>query len=202
MGITLNLSTLIDKATAVGRNKPMSKADATRERLLTHARRQMWARGYGAVSLREVATAAGVDVALVSRYFGGKRGLFEATLAGAFPSLDPDTQDEADMLEYVVQMFVTAPRGGVDPSVMRMVVMNAQDEEVGAFVRAAHAEQIQNELAEMLQSPARAALFMAAAYGLSVAEKSLHLEGIAPVGTPEYEAQVRHLLQSALDYNA
>lgn len=202
MGFPGALSTLIDKIRATGRNDPMSKANATREKLLTHARRQMWARGYGAVSLREVATAAGVDVALVSRYFGGKRGLFEATLVGAFPSPEPDTQDESDMLEYVVQLFLTAPRGGVDPSVMRMVVMNAHDEEVGEMVRTAHAEQIQNNLAEMLQSPARAALFMAAAYGLSVAEKSLHIDGIAPVGTPEYEAQVRHMLQSALDYKA
>lgn len=179
----------------------MRKADATRERLLTHARRHMWARGYGAVSLREIATAAGVDVALISRYFGGKKGLFEATLVDAFPNALADLPDEKTLLEAVIQMFVTAPRGGPDPSVMRMVVMNAHDEEVGAIVRATHAAQIQNDLERKLQSKERAALFMAATYGLSVAEKSLHLEGIAPAGSLAYEAQVRHMLEAALAFD-
>lgn len=178
----------------------MSKADATRDKLLTHARRLMWARGYGAVSLREVAQAAGVDVALVSRYFGGKRGLFEATLEDAFPVPISGAFSESDLVDSVVQMFVTAPRSGPDPSVMRMVLMNAHDDEVGDMVRAAHEGQIQKTLEQALGSPARAALFMAAAYGMSVAEKSLHLDGIAPVGTPDYEAQVRYMLETALAY--
>ena len=180
----------------------MKKADATREKLLTHARRLMWARGYGAVSLREVALAAGVDVTLVSRYFGGKRGLFEATLVDAFPVLLNGTFSEAELVDSVVEMFVTAPRGGLDPSVMRMVLMNAHDDEVGNLVRAAHEDQIQQTLEQALGSPERAALFMAAAYGMSVAEKSLHLDGIARVGTPKYEAQVRHMLEVALAFQA
>ncbi len=180
----------------------MRKADATRERLLTEGRKLMWMRGYGAVSLREIATAAGVDVALVSRYFGGKRGLFEATLEGAFAQealneLTPDT-----IVEAVVTLFATAPRNTDDPHVMRLIVMNAHDEDVGELVRAAQAEQFQEPLAAMLGSAEKAALFMAAALGLSVAEKSMHLSGIAPVGTPTYEAQVRHMLQAALDFSS
>ena len=178
----------------------MKKADATRERLLTHARRLMWARGYGAVPLREVAQAAGVDVALVSRYFGNKKGLFEATLTDAFPN--PVTEDFSakTLVDRVVQIFVTAPRDANNPSSMRMIVMNAHDEDVGDLVRDAQAVQIQTPLAGALGSPERAALFMAAALGLSVAEKSLNIKGIAAVGTPAYEAQVRHLLEAALSF--
>ncbi|MGB3245829.1 MAG: helix-turn-helix domain-containing protein [Sulfitobacter sp.] len=180
----------------------MKKADATRERLLTHARRLMWARGYGAVSLREVAQAAGVDVALVSRYFGSKKGLFEATLQDAFAEETLHDMTPDDLVFAVVQIFVSAPRGGADPSSMRMIVMNADDEEVGDLVRAAQAEQLQTPLTQMLGSPARAALFMAACLGLSVAEKSLHLDGIAPVGSDTYEAQVRQMLEAALAFEA
>ena len=39
-----------------------------------------WSKGYSNVSVREISNAAGVDVALIARYFGSKRGLFEATL--------------------------------------------------------------------------------------------------------------------------
>lgn len=178
----------------------MKKAVATREKLLTQARKLMWAHGYGAVSLRQVAQAAGVDVALVSRYFGGKAGLFEATLEGAFPSLVADMPDETALVDAVVEMFVTAPRGGPDPSIMRMVLMNAHDEDVGDLVRRLQAEQSQGPLTAFLNSKERAALFMAAALGLSVAEKSLHMDGISPVGTKAYEAQVRHMLNAALAY--
>ncbi len=55
-------------------------------------------------------------------------------------------------------------------------------------------------LAEVLGSTERAAMFMAAAYGMSVAEKSLHLDGIAAVGTSAYEAQVRYMLKAALGF--
>ena len=178
----------------------MKKADRTRERLLTQARRQMWARGYDAVTLREVAQEAGVDVALVSRYFGGKRGLFAATLAEAFPrdmleDVTPDT-----LVERMITLFVEAPREGPDPSAIRMVLMNIHDAEVGALVRAALARQWEDPLTDLLGDSRRAALFGAVLFGLSVVEKSLRSPGIAPVGTPEYAAQLRHLMQAALDY--
>lgn len=37
-------------------------------------------RGYDGVTMREIASAAGVDAALVHHYFGTKRGLFEAAI--------------------------------------------------------------------------------------------------------------------------
>lgn len=176
----------------------MKKADATRERLLVQARTLMWARGYGAVPLREVAQAAGVDVALVSRYFGGKMGLFEATLEHAFDV--PPVTDAAALVEVVVQIFVSAPRVGGQPSILQLLVVNGKDPEVGALVRDMHAQHMQARLTELLGSAERAALFMATILGFSFAEKSMQLDGIPPYDTPEYEAQLRHMLQAALEY--
>lgn len=176
----------------------MKKADATRDRLLTHARALMWARGYAAVSLREVSQAAGVDVALVSRYFGGKRGLFEATLEGAFDV--PSVPDARALVEACVQMFVQAPRGGTMPSVLQLMLMNAHDPEVGDLVRASQYAGMQREIEAATGDKTRAALFMAVTLGMSVAEKSMHLPGIAPHDTPAYEAQLRHMLEAALDF--
>ncbi|MEQ6250271.1 TetR family transcriptional regulator [Sulfitobacter sp. HNIBRBA3233] len=175
----------------------MTKPLTTRDKLLTEARRLLWARGYSAVSLRQITTAAGVDVALVSRYFGSKQGLFEATLDGAFDV--PEVADESELLEMVVHMFVSAPRGGEMPSMLQLMLMNAHDPEVGDRVRAAQIAGMQDKLTATLGGDARrAALFMSAVLGMSVAEKSLHLPGIPPHDTPEYEAQLRHLLSCAL----
>ncbi|MEV0187885.1 TetR family transcriptional regulator [Kitasatospora purpeofusca] len=52
-----------------------------REQILAVARRRFLAEGYHAVTLRSVAAEAGVDLALVSYYFGSKKGLFGAALA-------------------------------------------------------------------------------------------------------------------------
>ena len=52
----------------------------TREAILTAAKDAFSAQGYTATSLRSVARAAGVDPSLVTHFFGGKAGLFEAAL--------------------------------------------------------------------------------------------------------------------------
>ena len=57
----------------------MNKSSDTKQLLLANACKIFWSKGYSNVSVREIAKAAGVDVALIARYFGSKRGLFEAT---------------------------------------------------------------------------------------------------------------------------
>jgi AcrR family transcriptional regulator len=50
----------------------------TRDAILAVARRRFASRGYDATSVRDIATAANVDPALVIHYFGTKEGLFVA----------------------------------------------------------------------------------------------------------------------------
>lgn len=57
-------------------------AIATRARLLAAAREVFSCRGYGDVGVREIATLAGCDPALIRRYFGTKEALFAEALAG------------------------------------------------------------------------------------------------------------------------
>lgn len=60
-------------------------AEATRAAILEAAVRQFARAGYDLASLRDIAGEAGVDVALIKRYFGGKDGLFEDALRATFP---------------------------------------------------------------------------------------------------------------------
>ncbi len=196
----IDLSTGVDFFFSVRKIPLMNKALATRERLLTEARKLLWSRGYSNVSLREIAQGAGVDVALISRYFGGKRGLFEATLKDAF--VVPSVPDEETLVEIVVEMFVSAPRGGEMPSTLQLIQTNATDPEVGDSVRAAQSKDMQSKLEEVLKDKERAALFMSVLMGFALGEKTLKLDGIAQPGSSAFEAQLRHLMVSALAYQS
>jgi len=63
--------------------------EATRQRILDSARELFTQEGYVQVSSRRIAAAAGVNVALINRYFGAKRGLLAEVIAddAAFPGL-------------------------------------------------------------------------------------------------------------------
>lgn len=60
-------------------------AAATRQAMLAAARRHFARESYENVGLREIAAEAGVDPALVARYFGGKEQLFKEALRGDMP---------------------------------------------------------------------------------------------------------------------
>lgn len=62
-----------------GRGRPRGSSTA-RADIVAVARRRFLADGYARVTLRSIATEAGVDPALISYYFGSKRGLFGVAL--------------------------------------------------------------------------------------------------------------------------
>ncbi|WP_240670186.1 TetR/AcrR family transcriptional regulator [Actinoplanes solisilvae] len=64
---------------------PTKRRDAarTRQALLEAARARFASDGYAATTVRDIADDAGVNVALISRYFSSKEGLFEACLTTA-----------------------------------------------------------------------------------------------------------------------
>jgi len=73
-------------------------AQATRQALLKAAQRRFGILGYDRTTTRDVADDAGVNLALINRYFGGKEGLFQAVLAAA-PELLDQTPLEGDLAE-------------------------------------------------------------------------------------------------------
>lgn len=61
-------------------------AEATRAAILQAAKVQFARLGYDCAVLRDIAAEAGIDVALVKRYFGGKEALFVEALRASFVS--------------------------------------------------------------------------------------------------------------------
>ena len=72
-------------------------AEATRAAILAAALAQFTRLGYDHVALRDIASEAGADVALVKRYFGGKEALFTEALKASFR---PDRLKEWDRATF------------------------------------------------------------------------------------------------------
>lgn len=179
----------------------MRDAEATRQKLCTAARAAFWQRGYSNVSLREIARDAGVDVALVSRYFGGKQGLFAATLDGAFHW--PDLLEADDPVDVIVAKYADPALSGAHLSVMQLVALNANDPDVGPLVMQAHKDQFWDPMTARLGGPDRApalALLLAVLIGADTTRHVTRLPGIADADPDRYAAMLRHMLQAALDF--
>jgi AcrR family transcriptional regulator len=70
---------------ALTRANPRKRdAEATRAAILDAAKAQFALLGYDRAVLRDIAREAGIDVALVKRYFGGKEALFVEALKASF----------------------------------------------------------------------------------------------------------------------
>lgn len=77
-------------AQTLASDRPLARkrdADATRAAILAAAKTHFARSGYEGGYLRDIAADAGVDAALINRYFGGKDGLFAAALKD---SIRPD----------------------------------------------------------------------------------------------------------------
>ncbi|WP_430782062.1 TetR family transcriptional regulator [Actinoplanes sp. G11-F43] len=77
---------------------PKRRRDAaqTRQDLIDVARQRFAHDGYAATTVRDIADQAGVNVALISRYFNSKEGLFEACLNGAFTDVRQGAEVRTD----------------------------------------------------------------------------------------------------------
>jgi len=84
-------------------------AAATRTAILEAARRRFAHEGYDQTGLRDIASDAGVDAALISRYFGGKEELFEEVLTCG-PNIAEFLDGDRDSFgERVAQMLAVEP---------------------------------------------------------------------------------------------
>jgi AcrR family transcriptional regulator len=73
-------------------------------------------RGYQAATIRDIAARAGVDAALIARYFGGKEGLYLAALAQ-----EPEPTQALDPSSLVARLLDKSERRRHSPLTLAMV---------------------------------------------------------------------------------
>ena len=180
----------------------MRNAELTREKLLEAASEAFCELGYSNASLRTIAKAASVDVALISRYFGGKLGLFRATLERAFDW--PEILDEAnDPFEVAIAKYAGAQTKAHQVSATRMIVMNANDPEAGDVLRAVLQACLIGPLQDRVGGPQaeeRLAMFVSVVLGASMVRQSLKLPSMAAMSQDAYAAQLRYLIDAAIGF--
>jgi len=113
-------------------------AIATRRALLRAARRRFATDGYRATTVRQIAADAGVNVALISRYFASKEGLFEACVLRTSDELDrqtpPPAADLDGLIERLVAHVANTPNED-DPLQLLLLLRSSGDENADGIRR-------------------------------------------------------------------
>ena len=111
-----------------------ARSDATRKRILDAAERLFAQHGGAAVSVRNVAAAADVNLAAIGYHFGSKDGLFEALFSrraapltsarlAALDALQASSAPQAPPLEQVLEAFISPPLSLATQGQAGMIVM-------------------------------------------------------------------------------
>jgi len=162
-------------------------ADGTRQRLLQAARQRFAQDGYAATTVRDIATEAGVNVALINRYFTSKEGLFEACLDRTVKELD-DRDTEASTVDQIVRVMIEQmlDASAADQPLQLLLLLRSTGEPEVDEIRRRTLRDFSERLARAAgwspddprteQLILRAQLVLAAAFGMLVLRASTALE--------------------------
>ena len=182
---------------AAAERPPARRRDASRSRelLLTAANDLFTERGYDRSTTREIGERAGVDPALIARYFGGKAQLYLATL-----QLDQSSANPADLLEpgRVHTLLAGSARRGPGP-IPRAAVAPHEDPAVQAAATEALHQRLVDPLCDRFtregvdRPQLRAELCVAAFVGVVLSRSSGTLQALTEAGTDEVVALVQDM---------
>jgi AcrR family transcriptional regulator len=172
-------------------------AQATRGALLESARAVFDESGYDRATTREIGERAGVDPALIARYFDSKEGLFLAAIAEADGEEVPDHAPE-ELFAFLIERW---DERGHSP-ISRALASPALTDDVRERVRSLVRERMLGDLAAELRERGapepdlRAELLVALAVGVAMTRANGTLEGLAVAPRDDILAAVEPLVQA------
>ena len=188
----------------VKKRGPKGSPGKAREAILAAARSEFGRRGFEGATLRSIAGEAGVDVALVSYYFGSKSELFVASLdlpvnpAVMLPSVLAEGLDgAAERLLAVLLDVWDEPATGA-PLIAMMRSVSTQASVLREFIET----QLVATLADAIEGPdadLRAGAFTSQVLGLVLERYVLGVEPLASAGHEEIVRLIGPTLQRYLD---
>ncbi|GAB3605373.1 hypothetical protein GCM10027413_07820 [Conyzicola nivalis] len=184
-------------------------ADNTRQSLLRAARYRFARDGYAATKVRDIAADAGVNMALINRYFTSKEGLFEACLERVDQELGgPSTPDmTVDKIVQTVLTKVTASASDDQQLQLLLLLRTSGDERADDIRRS-----ILGSFTERLAATAgwragdestdhlllRAQVVIATALGIVMLRSSIKLEPLSAASEEQLTGPLGDLLATLL----
>jgi len=160
-------------------------AVATRAAILAAARQRFLRESYGSVGLRDIAGDAKVDVALISRYFGGKEGLFREVVADEEkPKIFFEPKSIDELPGFLAQLVVDDADEDLEKRMEMFIIMlrSASSPQAGAIIREFVHRDVLAPLTELIggdQGELRANMLLAILMGVGVLRSIMMVDGFA-----------------------
>jgi len=186
--------------------RSMSKdAAATRGLLVRSARRRFAFDGYRGTTVRDIAADAGVNVALINRYFGSKEGLFRACLDRVVRDLgdeDRGVPGRERVVHDLVAHVLTSPTDE-DALQLMLLLRSSGDEGADAIRRETlrrYAERLAGAVHAEVTDDAllRAEVALGMVLGMTMLRTSTQVEPLASADVAAVQAPVREALHVLL----
>jgi AcrR family transcriptional regulator len=159
---------------------PPRRSDATRTAILAAARERFAADGYEKATIRAIAADAGIDPAMVMRYYGNKERLFAAAAEFDLRLPDVTAMPRTQVGIRIVGHFLN--RWEEDETLMALLRAAVTNEAARDRLKAIFADQVAPAVAALsadpTQAPIRAGLLAAQMLGMAMCRYVLKLPPI------------------------
>jgi AcrR family transcriptional regulator len=179
--------------------------EQSKQRILQTARDLFGQHGYGGTTVRAIATAAGVDPAMVFYFFGTKQGLFGAAIEmsdNVAPAIESIFTGSLDAIGERIVRTLLENLDKSDRAPLVMLTRSAPtDNKSEALLREFIDREITGRLAAMLDTPdaaLRAGMVNVHILGLAVARYIVRIEPIASSSVDELVTRFGPLVQHCL----
>jgi len=177
-------------------------AAATRASLLEAATSHFAKEAYDSVTLRAVAADAGVDVSLVSRYFGGKEELFAAVLESCQTPDELFQGEPSRFGERISRMLVDEPLENDRFDVILVMLRSASHPSTADAIRKSGEARFYGPFSSWLggRNPAeRVRVAASIIKGVVIDRRIAEDFGLTPRERERFRARLARILQAAID---
>lgn len=178
-------------------------AESTRARIIECAQQIFTEKGYDAAGIREIAACAGVNAALIPRYFGSKRQLFEDAVLPHFNIDAMLAVDTPDLIEEIVGHYIGKEpdhHKTFDP--MTALLKSAASTDVRDVIADAIAKRVVAPIAEKIggeEAETRAAMIVACLGGFDLFRRIIGLDAMSGARTASLSVLLKKALETAAD---
>jgi AcrR family transcriptional regulator len=178
-------------------------AAATRSAIFEAATRRFASQGYQCAGVREIAADAGVDAAMVNRYFGSKEGLFTEVVERALDIRYLVGGDRATLAERLARTVVYGREdiAGDQRIPLLLMLRSATEPRAAELIRPSLDRNVLRPLAECLDGPdaeVRAAMVIAQCTGFAILNQMLRPRALAEAQQEELVVLLKESLAACI----